>query len=38
MRNDIKSMNAVALAIGDAVHEPLKGLLIGRSKGDVGKV
>ena len=40
MHNDIKSMNTTALAyIGDAVYElHIRELLIGRSKGDVGKV
>ncbi|MBF1361107.1 MAG: ribonuclease III, partial [Mogibacterium diversum] len=40
MHNDIKSMNTTTLAyIGDAVYElHIRELLIGRSKGDVGKV
>ena len=40
MHNDIKSMNTTALAyIGDAVYELyIRELLIGLSKGDVGKV
>ncbi|EJU22363.1 ribonuclease III domain protein [Mogibacterium sp. CM50] len=40
MHNDIKSMNTTTLAyMGDAVYElQIRELLIGRNKGDVGKV